>query len=195
MKLKHAVVMALGVAFLAFGKSAQGQSVVAKPQVQPPMSVGQMLTVQTGSFYVSMKGLKQGQFKVETPATSQHTGTIAGIRFSYQLSAPIAPATGLPAGKRQYSPITFTKLWGPASPQILQACSTNEVVTVTFEFDHQKITLTGATISSVRRYVAVPSGNDAPDPRELEDVSITFQSISVVDAAGAATMDSWAANT
>lgn len=194
MKPKHTVAaLVLAVGWLMLLSLARGQTPISLPQGQPPLIVGQIQTIQKGSFYVSIKGKVQGQFKAETPATPQHTGTIAGIRFSYQLATPVAPATGLPVGKRQYSPITFTKMWGPSSPQILQTCSTNESVTVTFEFDHQKITLTNATISSVRRYIAVPSGNDPPDPRELEDVSITFQSINLADATGTTTMDSWLA--
>jgi len=195
MKPKHTVA-ALVLAFgcLIILRSAQGQGPVVLAQNPTPLAVGgQIQPVPAGTFYVNLKGKVQGEFKAETPATPQHTGTIIGIRFSYQLSSPVAASTGLVAGKRQYSPITFTKVWGPSSPQILQACSTNEALTVTFEFDHQKMTLTNATVSSVRRYIAVPAGNDPPDPRELEDISITFQTINVADAAGATTVDSWLA--
>jgi type VI secretion system secreted protein Hcp len=108
----------------------------------------------------------------------------------------------MPSGKRQYSAITFTKLWGPSSPQMIQACTTNESLTVTFEFVkasqgkeivYQTIKLTGATISSVRRYIDVSVGSEPPDPRELEDISFTFQKIDIIDANGAAATDDWAA--
>jgi len=36
-------------------------------------------------------------------------------------------------------------------------------------------------------------GNEAPDPRELEDVSFTFQKIDITDANGAAISDNWLA--
>src|SRR5215471_12101292 len=81
-----------------------------------------------------------------------------------ELDIPHEAATGHASGKRQYQPITVTKEWGAASPQILQAAATNETLsTVSLRFVHttstgveetsQTITLTNATISEVRRYV------------------------------------------
>jgi len=202
MKLKHTVVaIVLAAGCLAILKPARGQSPSAMPQLQAPLTVPlqapltvpQIQTIPAGPFYVSIKGQVQGQFKMEIPATPQHAGTIAGIRFSFSLTSPRDPATGLAVGKRQFS-VTFTKMWGPSSPQILQACSTNENLTaVTFEFSHQKMILTNATISSVQRYIGVPIGNEPPDPRELEDVSLTFQKIQLVDATNTTYNDSWLA--
>jgi type VI secretion system secreted protein Hcp len=153
-------------------------------------------------FYVDIKGAKQGQFKTENMLVGVHKGGIEGVKFSSQVSSPRDLATGMPSGKRQYSAITFTKLWGPSSPQMIQACTTNESLTVTFEFVkasqgkeivYQTIKLTGATISSVRRYIDVSVGSEPPDPRELEDISFTFQKIDIIDANGAAATDDWTA--
>ena len=43
--------------------------------------------------------------------------------------------------------------------------------------------------------VAVASAGDPPDPRDLEDVTFTFQKIEIQDnaAGGAAASDTWAA--
>jgi type VI secretion system secreted protein Hcp len=160
--------------------------------------------VQTGrnSFYVIVKGAKQGQFKAE--AGNPAAGQIPGIKFSMQLATITNPATGLSTGRRQYSPITFTKLWGPASAQFLQAASVNENLTaVTFDFVSvgldgkavitQSITLTNATVSSIKRYINVPIGNESADPRELEDITFTFQKLEFRDAANASFTDSWSA--
>lgn len=167
--------------------------------------------LQSNAFYVTVKGQKQGNFKsdfVRAPLVKGATTEpqIEGIRFSMQLNSPRDPASGLATGKRQYSPITFTKVWGPSSPQFLQAAATNEnLTTVTFEFYKalptgqvtvfQIITLTNATVSSVHRYIAVAAGNDPPDPRELEDISFTFQKIDVADKAtgGVTFIDDWQA--
>jgi type VI secretion system secreted protein Hcp len=190
MKLKHAVIsIALAAICFAPLRLAQGQiSTVAQKSV----------------FYVDIKGMKQGQFKAESVVSGAHKGSIEGIKFSSQLNSPRDIATGMPSGKRQYSAITFTKLWGPSSPQILQACTTNEtLLTVTFEFVkaspgkgeivYQTIKLTNATVSSVRRYIDVAVGGEPADPRELEDVSLTFQKIDVIDANGATLVDDWTA--
>lgn len=189
MKVKHAVVsIALAAICFAPLKLAQGQiSAVAQRSV----------------FFVDIKGAKQGQFKAENMLPGVHKGGIEGVKFSSAVTSPRDLATGMPSGKRQFSVITFTKLWGPSSPQMIQACTTNESLTVTFEFVkaglggkeivYQTIKLTGATISSVKRYIDVSMGNEAPDPRELEDVSFTFQKIDIIDANGATVTDDWVA--
>ena len=104
-------------------------------------------------------------------------------------------ATGHASGKRQYQPITVTKEWGAASPQILQAAATNETLnTVSLRFVHttstgveetsQTITLSNATISEVRRYVDFTAAAGSAGQLELEDVSFLFQRIVVEDVPG-----------
>jgi type VI secretion system secreted protein Hcp len=78
-------------------------------------------------FYVTIKGKKQGQFKVEI-LRELLMFKIPALRFLYELKAPRDAATGQASGKRQHSPITMTKEWGPASPQIFQALVMNEVL-------------------------------------------------------------------
>jgi type VI secretion system secreted protein Hcp len=173
----------------------------------PIKPAGAQVLAQTHVFWVKITGSKTGPFRGETTLKAREN-SVEGFRFSSQVTSPRDGATGLPSGKRQHSPITFTKLWGPASPQIFQACVTNEILpTVKFEFWrviptgqqvlYQTITLTNASISSVRRYVAVAVAGDPPDPRELEDVTFTFQKIEIQDnaAGGTAASDSWASPT
>jgi len=177
------------VAFIALAVSIFGPSKPTRAQFQQTQGTKE-------SFYVTVKGAKQGQFKGEVvplnPTTKDH---IPGIKFSMQVTAPTNVATAQATGIRQYSPISFTKLWGPSSGQFLAALSTGEdLVTVTFDFVStgmdgkpvitQSIALTHAKVSSMRRYIGVPIGNEPPDPRELEDVSFTFQKIDFRDAAG-----------
>ena len=91
-----------------------------------------------------------------------HTAEIGGLRLSMELDVPRDGATGHTTGKRQYQPLIITKGWGAASPQILQAAATNEILTtVSLQFVHttstaveetsQTITLTNAAISEVPR--------------------------------------------
>ena len=154
-------------------------------------------------FFVIIKGSKQGQFKGEL-LEAGHTGEIGGLRLSMELNVPLDVATGHASGKRQYKPLTITKEWGAASPQILQAAANSEVLTtVSLQFvqktptgteeTSQTITLTNATISEVRRYVdftAPPAGSAGQ--LEPEDVSFTFERITVEDVPGHTSFaDSW----
>lgn len=91
-------------------------------------------------FFVSIKGSKQGQFKGELHEAG-HTAEIGGLRLSMKLDVPQDAATGRASGRRQYQPLIITKEWGAASPQILQAAATNEVLTtVSLRFVHTTTT-------------------------------------------------------
>ena len=59
--------------------------------------------------YVKIVGAKQGTFKGEAFRIAG-INYIAALRFNYQITSPRDPATGLPSGKRQHMPITFTKV-------------------------------------------------------------------------------------
>ncbi len=152
------------------------------------------------SFYVTIEGTRQGRFKGESLRARDK---IEGLRFVSAVSSPRDTATGQASGKRQYSPIIFTKEWGVASPQILQALATNEdLKSVVFElvksapngaeYVFQTIRLSNATFVSVKQYIAVPSEGAPPDPRALEDVAVAFQRIDVENHDGKTmASDSW----
>ncbi len=188
MKLKHAVVLTtLAVVWLAPPQAARAQQRGAEAR---PFFV---TIVTQGGTRLSEETVRGGQ-----------QGKIEGIKFLYQVGSPRDLATGQATGRRQHSPITFTKEWGAASPQLVQAAVTNEVLrSVTFEFVktnptgkeiiYETITLTNATVASIKRYIATPTGSEQPDPRALEDVSLTFQKIEIKNTvAGTASMDNLA---
>ena len=116
--------------------------------------------------------------------------------------SPRDPATGQASGRRVHSPIVFTKEWGAASPQIYQALVTNEVLTsVVFDFisvlpdgtegTYFLIHLTDAVVVEVRQYIGSAPG-EAGITRELEDVSLVYQTISLEDkVSGTSVHDSW----
>jgi type VI secretion system secreted protein Hcp len=153
--------------------------------------------------YIAIKGVKQGQFKGETTAVERRDKWMEIFAFTMELDAPHDAATGQASGKRQYKPVTIVKQWGAASPQILQACATNEVLSeVAVEFSRantsgtqvaQTIRLTNATISAVVRFTGDPDGTEdtaggghskANEMQEYERVSFAFQKIEVTDVAG-----------
>lgn len=145
--------------------------------------------------YVKIKGSKQGQFKSETTAKAPGAGAIPVVRFASTAQAPRDVATGQASGKRQWQPIRITKEWGASSPLLLNALTTNEVLSqVVFEFWradptgkeqlHYRITLQNAFVSSISASYDRTGPTTAPFAgHELEDVEFTFQSISVEDVA------------
>jgi type VI secretion system secreted protein Hcp len=163
------------------------------------------------NFYVAIKGQKQGDFKgdlsqkgppekVPSKIPTQHK--IPGVRFQYMVTSPRDLASGQATGRRQHSPVVITKEWGPSSPQIFQACVTNEVVNVVIEFvrtnpngqlyTYQTIMLTNAAISSIRQYANVANPGESPNPLGLEDISFTFQKIEIMNVDGQTkAMDDW----
>lgn len=160
-------------------------------------------------FYVTIEGMKQGAFKGESPREA-HAAKIAGLSYQHQIQSPRDAATGRASGKRQHGPISITKEWGPASPQIFQAMVTNEVLkSVLFEFIHttpdgieevyHTIKLTEATVASVEYMTG--TGDDsastakhsaAYDTHELERVKFTYRRIEIENITGkTSAVDDW----
>ena len=162
--------------------------------------------------HIAVKGTKQGQFKGEGIQDKRKDKWMPVLSCNMGIKSPRDIATGQASGKRQYSPVTIVKEWGAASPQLLQACSTNEVLTeVNIEFSktnkngeeyvYQTIKLTNATVSDVQRYTgddgtegaSSSKHTSAVDTMELEKVAFTFQKIEVSDNDGKTTyLDDWA---
>lgn len=159
-------------------------------------------------FFVSIEGMKQNKFKGESLVTAQKE-KITGLSFAHEITSPRDIATGLPSGKRQHYPIKFIKEWGAASPQIMQALCTNEILKrVFFEFTHTTksgttevyytIELQEATISNVKYMTGKGESagsaktQAAYDTQELEEVSLTYQKITVSHIPGSTqAVDDW----
>ncbi len=138
-------------------------------------------------FNLTVDGQVQGAFSGK--------GGIAGSRFSHGLRSPRDAASGLPTGKRQHSPVTFTKVVGIASPQFFAAMTKNEnlksvVVSVPGGEGGRgyRIKLTNANISEIKQYTEIVNGQATV----LEDVSFTYQKIEVEDlGTGTVAADDW----
>ncbi|MBD1842626.1 type VI secretion system tube protein Hcp [Cyanobacteria bacterium FACHB-63] len=156
-------------------------------------------------FYVSIEGTKQGKFKGES-FKEAHKEKIRGLGFSYEVKSPHDTATGQPRGKRQHTPITITKPWGAATPQIFQALVTNEVLKrVVIEFVHttpegaeeiyHRITLSEAAIVQLKQYTQSATTLEQgvlDEKSELEDVSFSFKRIEMTNLWGkTSATDEW----
>jgi len=174
----------------------QSSTAVQEEQAIPALAAGDKI------FYVTIRGVKQGVFKGQS-TNRQRQNQIQAFQFLMQLAAPRDASTGQASGKRQYSPVTITKEWDASSPEIFEAASTNEVLSLV-EFDflrtspdgkeavYETIKLTDATISSVKRYIGFPNAGEPSDPRQLEDVSFSFSKIEITNNDGGTTfIDSW----
>lgn len=145
--------------------------------------------------FVKITGTKQGQFKSPNGKSAAGPGGIPVLRFESLASAPRDLATGQSSGKRQWQPIRLTKEWDAASPQLLAALTTNEVLsTVVFEFYrsdptgksalHYRISLKNAVLSTLDSVLDVTAPASAGARPELEMVEMTFQSITVENVDG-----------
>ena len=153
-------------------------------------------------FYVTIEGTKQGKFKGESMRKGLE-GEIPGVRFQYTVASPRDIASGQASGKRQHQPIVITKQWGISSPQIFQACVTNEVlksVVIEFvrtnpqaqEYIFQIIRLTNSTITQIRQYANVANPVEPAYPVGLEDIAFIFQKIEIFNQDGKTmAMDDW----
>jgi type VI secretion system secreted protein Hcp len=159
-------------------------------------------------FYVTVKGMRQGAFKGESPRKG-HEAKAAGISYQHEVQSPRDVATGQASGKRQHKPIVFTKEWGASSPQYFQALVTNEwLESVLFEFYHTNkqgkeevyytIKLVNATVCNIRYMTGAGESatsaktTGAYDTHELEEISFTYQRIEVEhQLAKTAVIDDW----
>lgn len=145
--------------------------------------------------YVTIEGTKQGRFKGES-VREAHKNKLEAWNLGHAISSPRDAATGQASGRRQHGPLTITKAWGAATPQIFQALVTNEVLKSVL-IEHLQTTpegmeevrgtikLTNATVSNVVR------STDA-DGRIIEAVSFTYQRIELEDKPGkTAAFDDW----
>jgi len=134
-----------------------------------------------GVVHIEMKitGQKTGVFKGDSTQKG-HTDQIVLSAYLFEVSAPRDAATGLPAGRRVYQPLTVTKQLNQSSPQLLGALVTNEnlkSVVINFyettrmgtEVNYYRVTLTNANISADKQFT---NGSTVS-----EQVSFVFQKI------------------
>jgi type VI secretion system secreted protein Hcp len=144
--------------------------------------------------YVAIEGSKQGKFKGSTHIKGREDA-IAISNYRLSVSAPHDVASGQASGKRQYQAISFKKDVDAASPQFMQALTSNEVLkTVTIQFYkasangdeqlYQTVKLENATLKSWTQ--------DFEDDHDLETVELVFEKITLdSDTGGTSAADQW----
>jgi type VI secretion system secreted protein Hcp len=145
--------------------------------------------------YVSFKGNKQGQFKGESTQDKRKDKWIAVLSFQMGVQSPRDAGSGLASGKRQHQPVTITKEWGPASPQLWQALTSKETLeSVEIQFTkttgtgaeqvYETIKLTNAVISAFGPH-AGPLPPGAHDGKRYENLTLEYPEQLVTGTGGA----------
>jgi len=155
--------------------------------------------------YISFKANKQGQLKSESLKGSRKDKWCEVESFEMRSAVPVDSKSGLPKGARTHFPFRVIKERGASSPQLLQAHWTSEVFSEVIlesvgrpdsgagEVVIERITLTNAIISEIRRFAELGSGEHAEhDTDQLEEISFVFQAIKVENLpASTSTSDDW----
>jgi type VI secretion system Hcp family effector len=158
--------------------------------------------------YASFKGKKQGQLKAESLKAKRNDKWCELVAVEMGSEVPVDPKSGRPKAARTPGPVIVTKSIGGASPQLLDAHWKaelfDEVVieivgrpdTGAGEVVVERITLTNALISKVRRYTPrLATDHSEHDSDVLEDYSFTYGKILIENlAASTSTTDDITAN-
>ncbi|MCW3050874.1 MAG: type secretion system effector, Hcp1 family [Chthonomonadales bacterium] len=160
---------------------------LARTSPKAPTAALRQRPLTSTEFTITIRGSRQGVFKGDG-----RRNEIRGLSYDLEIVSPRDPASGLPTGRVRFNPITITKEWGAASPQILAALVTNELlpaVQLTFTstniegrsvVDHV-ITLTDANVVDVHHHPVAGLKDSTTDKFQLEDISFNYRKIEVTD--------------
>jgi type VI secretion system secreted protein Hcp len=114
-------------------------------------------------------------------------GSVMVLGFEHEIVSPRDPASGQATGRRQHKPVRIVKPIDKSSPLLYRALATNEVLpTVEFRFRrptdkgaavYYTVTLTNASISSVRQWKPNTRDLSADRAGDLEEVSFIYRTI------------------
>jgi type VI secretion system secreted protein Hcp len=165
-------------------------------------------------FYIKMTGQKSGAVKGGVTQKGRED-LIAGLAMSWSMESPRNAQSGLPTGQAIHKPLVFTKAWDKSTPVLQNIMFTNENLSecvLTFwasapsagsamsgvgtEAVTMTIKLVNANIASYQAYTASPDQLNQFDASELEDISLTYESITWTWATGGITStDDWETRT
>lgn len=157
--------------------------------------------------YLSLKGQTQGNITGSVIQKGRE-GKIMVIAVSHDVHSPHDPASGLPTGNRQHSPLIITKELDQSTPLLYTALKNNEKMT-TFELQfwtiqklsgggtgvekqHYTIRLTNARICDIRFTMLNNKNPELVRYAEYEEVAFTYQKIEWIWHMGnKMAMDDW----
>ncbi|MEM9081482.1 MAG: type VI secretion system tube protein TssD [Verrucomicrobiota bacterium] len=137
-----------------------------------------------------------------TQVSLGRANSIEAFAFQSEFFSPTDAGSGRPTGRRTYKPITFTKRIDKSSPLLAKAFVNNETIAGEIRFyrtdsnsgmieHYYTIELQNARVARVRNWTPStidPASVSSPD---LEEVSLTFETITWTDEeSGNSTTDS-----
>ena len=158
-------------------------------------SIGRAQTPQPKPAYIaSIKGQKQGQIKGEVVQRGREQW-FQLYSYRHEIISPRDSASGLPTGKRQHKPIVITRRAGTGSASFMNLLTTNENITelkIMFfqvkpggvEESYQTVSLLNANLAGFRQF-------DMPGVGLMEELSFTYQKITVTSGGNIISEDEW----
>lgn len=156
--------------------------------------------------YVQITGASQGNFSGD----SANGGRVVVLHLDLSGTAPTDSTSGQPAGKRRWNPVRFTKALDKTSAQFFRALATGEhLSSVTFTvYGARNADGTSPGSAATALYtvklgdayitadeIVAPSDKDpatgAGYAEAVENVTLTFQRITVIYTGGASASDTW----
>ena len=148
--------------------------------------------------FLKITGAKQGLVKGEVTQKGRED-SLAVLDLGWGISMP-STASGLAIGRRSQQPVTIALRWSKATPLLLNAAETNEVLTSVVysgyvpnadgtESVHHTLTLTNARITSISIADRKPD-SDVLDP--AVNITLSYQKLTMTETDGGITaQDDW----
>ena len=144
-----------------------------------PVSAIPQDPVSSNSVYIKIKA--NGEDLPATSVFGDRDGEWTDVlEFNNSVTVPADRSSGLATGRRQHSPIVFTKRIDKASPVLLNAMAQNEVIELTIEFEstapdgspqtYYKIETTEGRITGIRKNMGLLGG-------DTETISVSIGTI------------------
>ncbi len=100
---------------------------------QAPFASGSITVNQKATIYLHISGHTQGEIK-DYSSDNRKDGAIPANELSEGLGVPTDKETGLPTGRRVYSPTNFVHALDSATPKLRQAATRGEALTITADY-------------------------------------------------------------
>ena len=167
----------------------------------PALAMASTAQAETG--YLWIKGQKTGEIRGDVMQKG-HDGWNSVLSMEYGISSPTDIATGMASGRRAHQPISFTLKWSKATPLLLGALTSNEILSMVqfqrwqpdpdgsgAEFNTDTLQLTNARIASLK---IVDQKADDGKLDTVVIVTMAYQKLNLMHQSGGISADdNWGA--
>ena len=156
-------------------------------------------SVSSQSISMTVDATKQGKFRAENQRQMPDKIDVLGATMEVTTSGDASGSVRINTGRRQYQPFVIKKLAGAASPQFLQALTSNEIlsrVVIEFsgtnpsgeQFANYVITLDDVRVIGFKQSATIPDVSNiksgvTPSPL-MDEIKLVFQRITIESRTG-----------